>query len=117
MFGCLSRCALPKQTQLQGSIKIMHASNIIDAHATTNNILQRVSTPFQPNAGVSGIDLSGGGCQGLPLAIRYSHPSLKKCDFSGCKSHFSRVSAAFQPGLLGGNEIKNTYTELFLELY
>ena len=39
---------------------------------------QRVSTPFQPNVGVSGIDLSGGGCQGLPLAIRYSHPSLKR---------------------------------------
>ena len=29
---------LSKQTQLQGSIEIVHASNIIDAHATTNNI-------------------------------------------------------------------------------
>jgi hypothetical protein len=29
---------LSKQTQLQGSIEIVHASNIIDAHATVNNI-------------------------------------------------------------------------------
>jgi hypothetical protein len=29
---------LSKQTQLQGSLKIVCASNIIDAHATANNI-------------------------------------------------------------------------------
>ena len=29
---------LSKQTQPQGSIEIVHASNIIDAHATANNI-------------------------------------------------------------------------------
>ena len=29
---------LSKQTQPQGSIEIVHTSDIIDAHATTNNI-------------------------------------------------------------------------------
>ena len=57
---------------------------------------RRVSTLFQPNFGVFGIDLSGGGCWGLPMSNRYSHPSSKKCDFFRCKSRFSCVSAAFQ---------------------
>ena len=69
---------------------------------TRANKVRRMSTPFQPNVGISGIDLSGGGCQGLPLAIRYSHPSLKKkCDFSGCKSRFSPEGR--HPGELRGN--------------
>ena len=37
-----------------------------------------VSTLFQPNFGVFGIDLSGGGCWGLPMSNRYSHPSSEK---------------------------------------
>ena len=32
---------LSKQTQLQGSLKIVCASNIIDAHATANNNFHR----------------------------------------------------------------------------
>ena len=55
-----------------------------------------MSTLFQPNFGVFGIDLSGDGCCGLPVSNRYSHPSSKKCDFCRCKSRFSCVSAAFQ---------------------
>ena len=39
---------------------------------------QRVSTLFQPNFGVFGIDLSGGGCWGLPMSNPYSHPPSKR---------------------------------------
>ena len=52
----------------------------------------RVSTLFQPNVGVFGIDLSGGRCWELPMSNRYSHPSSENTDFSGA----NRVSAAFQ---------------------
>ena len=50
---------------------------------------QRVSTLFQPNFGVFGIDLSGGGCWELPMSNLCLR---KKLIFSGA----NRVSAAFQ---------------------
>ena len=47
-----------------------------------------MSTLFQPNFVVFGIDLSGGGCWELPMSNQYS----QKLIFSGA----NRVSAAFQ---------------------
>ena len=42
----------------------------------------------------------------------------EKSKMSGYAQSASQAASVHQtPGLLGGNEIKNTYTELFLELY
>ena len=37
----------------------VNEQSVVGPHVS---IEQRVSTPFQPNVGLSGIDLSGGGC-------------------------------------------------------
>ena len=59
-------------------------------------LLQRVSTLFQPNFWVFGIDLSGGGCWELPMSTDIHFRLRTKSDFCRCKSRFSCVSVAFQ---------------------